>query len=59
VISHVYFHATNASGGGTILQPDMYELPEQIGAYPAGTILMAGKVFSFVLSWIHVLIIIQ
>jgi len=41
-ISQVFFHATNASGGGTILQPDLYELPEQIGAYPAGTILMAG-----------------
>jgi len=46
-ISQVFFHATNASGGGTILQPDLYELPEQIGAYPAGTILIAGYVFLF------------
>jgi hypothetical protein len=42
-ISQVFFHATNASGGGAILQPDIYELPIQVGSFPAGTVLVSGN----------------
>ena len=42
-ISQVGFKATNDSGGGIILQPDLYELPRQIGKYPAGTVLISGN----------------
>ncbi|KAK6542239.1 hypothetical protein TWF694_006202 [Orbilia ellipsospora] len=41
--STVYFHATNQSGGGSILQPSLYELPQQVGPYPAGTVLLSGN----------------
>jgi len=42
-IPQVFFHATNVSGGGIILQPDLHELPMQVGNYPAGTILISGN----------------
>lgn len=38
----VYFSAADGPGAG-IAQPFLYELPQQIGNYPAGTILVAGN----------------
>ncbi|KAF3920375.1 hypothetical protein ABW20_dc0102462 [Dactylellina cionopaga] len=40
--SKVFFRATNSSGGGSILQPSLYELPQQVGPLPAGTVLLSG-----------------
>lgn len=39
--SRVYFSETKA--GGILLQPFLYELPIQVGRYPAGTILATGN----------------
>lgn len=41
-ISRVYFTHKNYTGG-IILQPFLFELPQQIGKYPAGTILATGN----------------
>ena len=40
-ISQVYFKASNMTGGG-ISQPDLYELPQQLGSFPAGTVFVSG-----------------
>jgi hypothetical protein len=37
--SSIYFKTT--AKGGILFQPFLYELPEQLGQYPAGTILAA------------------
>jgi hypothetical protein len=39
--SRVYFSETKV--GGILLQPFLYELPIQVGRYPAGTILATGN----------------
>ena len=41
-ISRVYFTHKNYTGG-IILQPFLFELPQQVGRYPAGTILATGN----------------
>lgn len=41
-LSKVYFTHKDYTGG-IILQPFLFELPQQIGQYPAGTILATGN----------------
>lgn len=41
-ISRVYFTNRNYTGG-IILQPFLFELPQKVGQYPAGTILATGN----------------
>lgn len=41
-ISRVYFTHRNYTGG-IILQPFLFELPQQVGKYPAGTVLTTGN----------------
>jgi hypothetical protein len=40
-VSRIYFNETKT--GGALLQPFLYELPIQIGEFPAGTILATGN----------------
>jgi len=41
-LSRISFSTQNYTGG-QILQPFLYELPEKVGSYPAGTILASGN----------------
>lgn len=41
-LSRIYFSAKNYTGG-RIMQPFLYELPETVGEFPAGTILASGN----------------
>jgi hypothetical protein len=46
-ISKAYFTHGNETGGsfagGIILQPFLYELPEDVGDYKKGTVLLSGN----------------
>ena len=46
-ISEAYFTHGNETGGsfagGIILQPFLYELPEDVGDYQKGTVLLSGN----------------